>query len=380
MSPSRQGSAPRVPSGRRRRHLPTFGERGGDDGGDIGRLPFAQDVGRRAVVVGLGAEQHDRRTRDRVGALGLQRHVLRLRLRLGDDQVAEHVVHELDDRTGRAVVAGEALWRCAERRTGAEERGDVGASEPVDRLLRVADHEQPAGIRRELVPATVARVGFGRGEEGGEVALDGVGVLELVEEEAGVAGAEAAPYVPAVLGVAQQRTRQHEEVVELELAVPPPFRRFAQGELGDLPREPTGGCLGGGPPQLRGQLLHRGHPPADGVDVAVRRPVALLAELGVQAREPRAQHPQLLVLVGRCEHADPPGRQLRELRDELVVGVGAMVGLRDHRVDLGEQLLDREGWRVGFGPDAFLDEVPVGVARHCERAQLVTREVRVDPE
>ena len=89
-------------------------------------------------------------------AHGLERDVLGLRLRLGHDELAEHVVDEVDHRPGGAEVAGEPAGRRAERRPGPEERGDVGAAEAVDRLLRVTDHEQPAGVDRELVPA-VAR-------------------------------------------------------------------------------------------------------------------------------------------------------------------------------------------------------------------------------
>ena len=101
---------------------------------------------------------------------------------------------------------------------GPEERGDVGAAEAVDRLLRVTDQEEPAGIDRELVPALASERRARPSEERSEVALDRVGVLELVEQQARVAGAQAAAHLPSVVGVAQHRTGQHEQVVELELS------------------------------------------------------------------------------------------------------------------------------------------------------------------
>ncbi len=84
-----------------------------------------------------------------------------------------------------------------------QERGDVGAAEAVDRLLGVADHEQTPRIDLDLVPAAVARVRVARREQRGEVALDGIRVLELVEQQMRVAGAEPAPNVPTVTRIAE---------------------------------------------------------------------------------------------------------------------------------------------------------------------------------
>ena len=68
----------------------------------------------------------------------------------GDDQLAEDGVDPVEDRRDGAEVGGQHD-RLAERLLGVEVGGDVGAAEPVDRLLRVADHEQrcrPAPRRR----------------------------------------------------------------------------------------------------------------------------------------------------------------------------------------------------------------------------------------
>ena len=64
----------------------------------------------------------------------------------------------------------------------AAEQARVGAPEAVDRLLRIADHEQLAGRGRRLAP--VALGGVGRGEQQEDLGLQRVGVLELVDEDA----------------------------------------------------------------------------------------------------------------------------------------------------------------------------------------------------
>ena len=110
--------------------------------------------------------------------------------------------------TGRAVRKLR-VSRCGvapNARAGPQEGGDVGAPESVDRLLGVADDEQAPGVDRRARPtAACARVGIARREQRREVALDRIGVLELVEEEPGVARAQPAADVPAVLGVTQHR-------------------------------------------------------------------------------------------------------------------------------------------------------------------------------
>ena len=66
--------------------------------------------------------------------------------------------------------------------------GDVGPPEPVDRLFRVADDEEPPSERPQPGPVAtlggiligVMRIG---GEPHGDLELDRVGVLELVEQD-----------------------------------------------------------------------------------------------------------------------------------------------------------------------------------------------------
>ena len=91
----------------------------------------------------------------------------------------------------------------AEPVPGRHEHADVGPTEPVDRLLRVADHEEVAGREVDLVPLARARLGrtrVGGRDAGGQLDLDRVGVLELVEEQPLVPLVEAGADGRAVLG------------------------------------------------------------------------------------------------------------------------------------------------------------------------------------
>ncbi len=279
------------------------------------------------------------------------------------------MVDELDDGLDGAEVVREVARRRAERRARAQERGDVGAAEPVDGLLRIADHEQAAGIGDELVPLLLARVRVARREQGREVALDRVGVLELVEEEVGVALAQAPADLPSVLGVAQHRAREHEEVVELEPATPATLVGFAQRELRDLPRQATNRRLGQRARGVRRVLTNRRHPGPDRLDVTRRRPVALLPRLRRKPREPDGQQPELLVLVGRALEPVAPPVELDQPERELVVGVPAL--RREHR-DLAQQrdqLGSLEDRWVGLGVHPLGHEVPIGVAGERDRTQ-----------
>ena len=92
--------------------------------------------------------------------------------------------------------------------------GDVGAPEPVDRLFRVADDEQPAGLGHELAPVgVVGGIVGARREPDGDLELDRVGVLELVEHDPRVAGMEQPADVAALR---DEAAGEHEQVVELE--------------------------------------------------------------------------------------------------------------------------------------------------------------------
>jgi hypothetical protein len=114
------------------------------------------------------------------------------------DELPEDVVDPVDHRGGGAEVGGQPHGRVPEHPAGAQEQVDVRAAEPVDGLLRVADEEQPSGIDGDFLPGLRGRVGVAGGDAHGQLDLDGVGVLELVEEQALVAVVQAAAHLGAV--------------------------------------------------------------------------------------------------------------------------------------------------------------------------------------
>ena len=69
-------------------------------------------------------------------------------------KLVEHVVDPVDDRRGGAEVGGERDRLRVDEAGGAQEQVDVGPTEPVERLLGVADEEELARAR-----CVVARLG-----------------------------------------------------------------------------------------------------------------------------------------------------------------------------------------------------------------------------
>ena len=97
----------------------------------------------------------------------------------------------------RAEVGAEQRGVGADLLGGAEVLGDVGAPEPVDRLLRVADDEQAARQRARAVASRCRAPGHRGGREPHrDLELDRIGVLELVEQD------------PLVARVQQRRGRR----------------------------------------------------------------------------------------------------------------------------------------------------------------------------
>ena len=101
---------------------------------------------------------------------------------------------------------------------------DAGAAEAVDRLLRVADHEEAAFGYDDVLPQLLTSI-TPAGDPDGELDLDRVGVLELVEQEPLVAIVERGA---GVLGPSEQVSGKHEKVVELQLPAAPAFPRLGQ--------------------------------------------------------------------------------------------------------------------------------------------------------
>src|SRR5262249_47580079 len=121
-------------------HEPAVAQDGGDCTGDLGRLPLAQHLGVRLVVVGLDPDD---------GAAPAPPNVPPAGRRAGPGHE-----HRPDPALPPAPPGG-GVWELGARRrrpppadrlTRLEEQADIGAAEAVDRLLRVADDEQPARL------------------------------------------------------------------------------------------------------------------------------------------------------------------------------------------------------------------------------------------
>ena len=203
-----------------------------------------------------------------------------------DPAVDDALVPELRAAEQRVVGVDEALVAAPvdlERRAlvgpvGRFEVGvDVGAAEGVDRLLRVADEDE----RRVAVPEGAAH----------DVPLDGVGVLELVDEHDAVALSEALGRGLAA-GALERVVEAGEQVVvghdrHLALAA---FELVADGE-----RQAAAHRLDGVPRRVLGLDAHRGvvdRDPRDphrlrAVELRARRCRASAARRG-RRRRPRA--------------------------------------------------------------------------------------------
>ena len=109
----------------------------------------------------------------------------------------------------------------ADQRLDLVVEGDVGAAEAVDGLLRVADHEELAGLELHLPPRRGARLALAEVED--DLRLQRVGVLELVDEEV----AEAPLKGAAGVEIGREQVAQAaEEVGEVE---------SSEGDLGRRP-------------------------------------------------------------------------------------------------------------------------------------------------
>ena len=167
----------------------------------------------------------------------LERVVCRLGAGFGGDELAEYVVDPREYGLGAAEI-GSQDELLADPLLRLEVGGDVGAAEPVDRLFRVTDQEQTALRHGHVFPAGRAAVRAGRDPDG-ELDLDRVGVLELIEQQPPVTLLQAGPDGRAMHGTAEQVTGEHEKVVELELPLGPPFLRGLKRRGSDTAGQPA---------------------------------------------------------------------------------------------------------------------------------------------
>ncbi len=230
---------------------------------------------------------------------------------LAVDDLANDVVHPVDDRGSRAPVLGEGRELAADvlhpPPLGGVD-GHVRAPEAVDRLLRVPHHEQPA----RLQPA-----GAVAGERLGDVDLPRVGVLELVDQQ----GVVAAPHHrPRRRVVAQQVPRPQDQVGEDQGALAPPPLRV----LHHRPRHPGqdgGRRLGACRREQREHSVARRLRAVAGVlDRVAAGPVALLPDARAASAGLRpGGHPARPEPLVRPIQAVEEEQQLLEVGQQLVV-------------------------------------------------------------
>ena len=209
---------------------PPFCECGRHRGCDVGRLAESQGIGgaqiagaavRSEVVVPIGSEYRHRAVTERDRrATRIERLERRLGIGLERDEATEDIVGEVDHGLCRAKIGRQRDAVGADLVGGAQVLGDVGAAKTVDRLLGIADDEQAAGDRPEPSPGRSAVVGCGLvgivgvgSEAYGDLELDRIGVLELVEEHPLVSLVQEPTEVRPV---GQQAPGENEQVVELE--------------------------------------------------------------------------------------------------------------------------------------------------------------------
>ena len=245
-------------------------------------------------------------------------------------------------------------------------QSDVGTTKSIDRLLRIADNEDTAGRNSEVGPRARCRVSVvrgTRGDEHGEFDLNGIGVLELVEEKPGIALVQGSSRGSAG---AQQAAGQHKQVVELELALIASRVRCAQCEIAqhDEPlREHVINCSLA---HRLGLLFNLGARVAHRGDIDPR---ALLADPAAIPFAPLADEPEELIIVvfriGGPKRVQF-GRDGQEMAEQRVFGIVAVVnkpqGTVDRAVQRGTVERHRRGWR---GKHEVFETIPIRIEHRC---------------
>ena len=345
--------------------------------GDVATLYGAQFVSAELLRVGLGAEHGDGRTdRCRLLAMCRQGDILGLASRLGDDEFAKDLVDPRDDRLGGAEVDGEG-GAIRDVLSGGEEGADVGPSEPVDRLLRIADKEEAPRTGLDLVPRLAGDVdgGIGRDQDC-EFDLDRVGVLELVEQQAGIPRAKRVPDRNAVLRTPQQAARPDEQIVKLEPTDLAPLLGGVEHE----PTQPSGhvgerrrGDLGDGI-VAGGDQIGEGCPHVGDVDGPLVL-IALVADSYRPRRLASAAHVgsdrQRVDVVEGAGEIGAVVAEIREPSEQRIV-VGCVLPQFENVVDAGQETRTIEGRRRRcIEVESLLHKIPVVGHLHGEAAQVI---------
>ena len=167
-----------------------------------------------------------------VRTLRLKRDVVRLSVAICDP-LAEYVIHPGDDWTQGAEVLGKIFSPASDTLVQLLDLLDVRAAEAVDRLLGIPHDEQLAGRGAHFAPVvrTIGRVhGVGHvfREEHGDLRLNWVSVLNLVDEDVRVALSEVVAYFEVVT---EEIARPDEQIVKIRYTVGLPFRGVFEHEF-----------------------------------------------------------------------------------------------------------------------------------------------------
>ena len=255
---------------------------------------------------------------------------------------------------------------------------NVGTPEAIDRLLRVAHQEELPGHGTHAPP--VALGGIGGGEQQQQLRLQGIGVLELVDEDVRPARLQAAAHVRVV---AHQVARAQQQIDEVEAAGP---RLQALVVLDQRPQVVAQERRQVGPRaayevvelQLRRLRDARGEPRArdrgrtwspSNVQCRSR---ASVAQLGLEA---------VVVAARELLAASDVGDEAVDVVDGAVAVVAAVAAHRRRRADAGERLHQRVDGRVAVERSraprrrevAPLHQLPAGAAKTRARARLPAR-------
>ena len=177
------------------------------------------------------------------------------------EHAGEDLVDPIDDAGCGAEVltngqdfAG-AAWLSADARLHPVVQRDVGAAKAVDRLLGVAHYKELAGLKPGEPP--VGREGLALAQKEGDLGLQGVGILELVDQQVAETALQRTPRRAVV---AQQVAQAAQEVGEVEAT---------EGELRVAgPARERIGDRHGEPGQEDGVLFAQRHDGGDEVAVA----------------------------------------------------------------------------------------------------------------
>ena len=192
-------------------HRPALAHRGQDGLGHLLGFRFSQAAGTGCFGM-LPVEHRHRRPVRGLPSNGLEGLIVGLDVLLRGTgrghELFEQGIDPIQDGLDRPEIAGERLSIHGSGLSCLGVEGDVGSAEPVDRLLGIAHEEEPPRLVPQLGPVSV--VARGRGDELGQFNLNGVGVLELVEQQALVATGQCFSDLLAVLRVPQQVPGQNQ--------------------------------------------------------------------------------------------------------------------------------------------------------------------------